>query len=109
MGYYFREKDTRLRNQKQTCQRDPLGVLGCLNNRRDFDTTNANSTVGATLSSSEFFAIQGIPAVLGLGSLYGPDGFSGFQEPGDVRVVRSEEHTSELQSLMCISYAVFCL
>src|SRR3546814_4142739 len=23
--------------------------------------------------------------------------------------MRSEEHTSELQSLMCISYAVFCL
>src|SRR3546814_6469499 len=29
-------------------------------------------------------------------------------QPGDV-VVRSEEHTSELQSLMRISYAVFCL
>src|SRR3546814_6541231 len=30
---------------------------------------------------------------------------------GDVfnRIVRSEEHTSELQSLMRISYAVFCL
>src|SRR3546814_2071077 len=29
---------------------------------------------------------------------------------GDVRrLVRSEEHTSELQSLMRISYAVFCL
>src|SRR3546814_6472423 len=26
-----------------------------------------------------------------------------------VRIVRSEEHTSELQSLMRISYAVFCL
>src|SRR3546814_2827184 len=26
-----------------------------------------------------------------------------------VRGLRSEEHTSELQSLMCISYAVFCL
>src|SRR3546814_2158160 len=26
-----------------------------------------------------------------------------------VRLVRSEEHTSELQSLMRISYAVFCL
>src|SRR3546814_4355487 len=26
-----------------------------------------------------------------------------------VRVTRSEEHTSELQSLMRISYAVFCL
>src|SRR3546814_5555551 len=31
-------------------------------------------------------------------------------EVGDVREVgRSEEHTSELQSLMRISYAVFCL
>src|SRR3546814_6083232 len=28
---------------------------------------------------------------------------------GDVVLVRSEEHTSELQSLMRISYAVFCL
>src|SRR3546814_8382284 len=28
---------------------------------------------------------------------------------GSVRFVRSEEHTSELQSLMRISYAVFCL
>src|SRR3546814_4282715 len=28
---------------------------------------------------------------------------------GRVRVSRSEEHTSELQSLMRISYAVFCL
>src|SRR3546814_4483041 len=28
---------------------------------------------------------------------------------GDARVRRSEEHTSELQSLMRISYAVFCL
>src|SRR3546814_4206842 len=26
-----------------------------------------------------------------------------------IRLVRSEEHTSELQSLMRISYAVFCL
>src|SRR3546814_3821881 len=28
---------------------------------------------------------------------------------GWLRRGRSEEHTSELQSLMCISYAVFCL
>src|SRR3546814_7291107 len=28
---------------------------------------------------------------------------------GTVRTTRSEEHTSELQSLMRISYAVFCL
>src|SRR3546814_3299527 len=29
--------------------------------------------------------------------------------PEHLRVTRSEEHTSELQSLMRISYAVFCL
>src|SRR3546814_5416586 len=32
-----------------------------------------------------------------------------FLKPADREVVRSEEHTSELQSLMRISYAVFCL
>src|SRR3546814_8110597 len=31
------------------------------------------------------------------------------QQLPSVRVTRSEEHTSELQSLMSISYAVFCL
>src|SRR3546814_4962609 len=36
--------------------------------------------------------------------LYGQDGLGDRQHP-----VRSEEHTSELQSLMRISYAVFCL
>src|SRR3546814_9923726 len=30
-------------------------------------------------------------------------------QQADPRVLRSEEHTSELQSLMRISYAVFCL
>src|SRR3546814_4878442 len=29
--------------------------------------------------------------------------------PSDIMPLRSEEHTSELQSLMRISYAVFCL
>src|SRR3546814_8536583 len=28
---------------------------------------------------------------------------------GEIKGIRSEEHTSELQSLMRISYAVFCL
>src|SRR3546814_7152076 len=32
-----------------------------------------------------------------------------FQESGEKSSKRSEEHTSELQSLMRISYAVFCL
>src|SRR3546814_1389276 len=32
-----------------------------------------------------------------------------LSRPGTVEAPRSEEHTSELQSLMRISYAVFCL
>ena len=87
LASYFREDDDRLRIQKQTCQRDPTGTLGCLNARRDFDTTNGNSTFASTLSSSEFFAIQGIPAALGLGSLYGPDVYANFNNPDDARTV----------------------
>src|SRR3546814_3174314 len=33
----------------------------------------------------------------------------GLDDDGLIRAIRSEEHTSELQSLMRISYAVFCL
>src|SRR3546814_8601325 len=37
------------------------------------------------------------------------DGMTAHLAHRDVTLVRSEEHTSELQSLMRISYAVFCL
>src|SRR3546814_9747721 len=40
------------------------------------------------------------------------DGWAGpisFATGGEYRKIRSEEHTPELQSLMRISYAVFCL
>src|SRR3546814_7470178 len=36
-------------------------------------------------------------------------GVDGERDPGEQHRGRSEEHTSELQSLMRISYAVFCL
>src|SRR3546814_3150658 len=36
-------------------------------------------------------------------------GYPGGDAPGEVLIRRSEEHTSELQSLMRNSYAVFCL
>ncbi|RIV75445.1 TonB-dependent receptor [Pelagerythrobacter aerophilus] len=103
MGYYFRETDNRLRIQKQACQRDPTGVLGCLNARLDFDKANADSTLASVLSSRELFAIQGIPAALGLGSIYPDDGdgYSNFDEPNDVRTVRTaftpEYFADELQ------------
>src|SRR3546814_2677194 len=44
----------------------------------------------------------------------GQEGLDDLRQPHPditphVRIARSEEHTSELQSLMRISYAVFCL
>lgn len=90
MGYYFREDDDRMRIQKQLCQRDETGVLGCLNNRRDFDKTNSNSTFTGTLGSSEFLAINGIPSTFGLNSLYGPDAYANFTEPADYRQVNTQ-------------------
>ena len=90
MGYYFRENDNRMRIQKQMCQRDPTGVLGCLPARREYGITNANSTFVGTLSSREFLSFNGIPSSLGLGSLYGPDAYSGVVNPADPRVVSTD-------------------
>jgi len=101
LGYYFEEDDDRLRIQKQVCQRDPTGVLGCLNNRRDFDTLNSNATFTGTLASEEFLQINGLPPGFGLNSLYGPDIYAGFDNPDDVREVRTnftpEYFADELQ------------
>jgi iron complex outermembrane recepter protein len=90
MGYYFRENDNRLRIQKQRCQRDATGVLGCLNNRRDAGVTNSNSTFVGVLTSREFLTIRGIPSFFGLGSLYGTDALAGASSPEDVRTVNTD-------------------
>ncbi len=101
MAYYFKEKDDRTRIQKQMCQRDPTGVLGCLPNRREFGATNANSTFVGVLGSREFFAVRGLPTAFALGSLYGPDINSTFVNPPNYRQVRADFHpeysTSEQQ------------
>src|SRR3546814_9412271 len=52
-----------------------------------------------TFSSSTSFVLIAIPMFIFMGSMLEKSGIAG----------RSEEHTSELQSLMRISYAVFCL
>ena len=97
---YFRENDNRMRIQKQYCQRDPTGILGCLNNSRDAESFNANATFTAALSSREFLAIRGIPQEFALGSLYGPDQYEGVSLPSDPRTVNTaftpEYFTSEL-------------
>ncbi|MEO9601009.1 TonB-dependent receptor [Parasphingorhabdus sp.] len=97
---YFRENDNRMRIQKQYCQRDPTGILGCLNGSRKAESFNANATFTAALSSREFLATQGIPTAFALGSLYGPDQYAGIDIPEDSRTVNTaftpEYFTSEM-------------
>ena len=109
MAYYFRENDSRSRIQKQLCQRDPSGVLGCLPGRLDFETTNANSTFVGTLSSREFLGIAGGAALggplsaVGLGSVYGPDVYAGVVNPRNVRQISTDfdpEYFAEEQQYM---------
>lgn len=96
MGYWFKEDSDRMRIQKQVCQRDPTGVLGCLPGRQEYGITNANSTFVGTLSSRELLAIQGGPQLgpalgaLGLGSLYGPDAYANNVNPNDPRKVNTD-------------------
>ena len=80
---------------------DNSDIGGRLNNRRDFDSTNANSTLGTVLTSVELFRIRGTPEGLALGSVYGPDGYVNFDKLSDVRTVNAaftpEYFADELQ------------
>ena len=87
VGQYFRENDSRMRVQKQECQTDPTGILGCLNGSLGTGVTNANSTLGAVLTSKQFFAIEGLPSALALGSVYGPNAYGTAVNPTSVHQV----------------------
>jgi outer membrane receptor protein involved in Fe transport len=89
MASYFHERDKRTRIQKQLCQRDPTGILGCLNSRLDSAPFNGNATFTAALTSREFLAIRGIPQAFALGSLYGPDVYANTTIPSDPRTVNT--------------------
>ena len=90
MAQYFHERDSRMRIQKQLCQRDATGVLGCLNGSRPNEMTNSNTTFVGVLTSKEFFAIRGLPTAFALGSVYGPDAYAGVANPADTRVVNTD-------------------
>jgi outer membrane receptor protein involved in Fe transport len=90
MGQYFHERDSRMRIQKQYCQDDPTGILGCLNTSRGTSTSNGNAQLANILTSREFFAIQGLPTALALGSIYGPGVYTGVVNPADPRVVNTD-------------------
>lgn len=93
IGYYFREKDDRTRFQKQVCGRDTTGILGCRPDQLGSGSVNANSTFGNLLASREFLNIAGGGALignLGLGSIYGTDGYANSVNPADLRSVNAD-------------------
>lgn len=90
MAQYFHERDNRMRIQKQLCQRDPTGILGCLNATTPYETTNANSSLASILTSKEFFAVSGLPTAFALGSVYGTDSYANVVNPSDVRTVNTD-------------------
>src|SRR3546814_9091569 len=63
----------------------------------------------ATLKKGWHFPIPFIVLILGLTRWNLQAEYTALLAAGILLVTRSEEHTSELQSLMRISYAVFCL
>src|SRR3546814_3271967 len=69
--------------------------------------TLMQSIASPVLSTSLYFVVFGAAIGSRVGAIDGIS-YGAFIIPGLV-MLRSEEHTSELQSLMRISYAVFCL
>jgi outer membrane receptor protein involved in Fe transport len=89
VGQFFHEKDSRMRIQKQECQTDPTGVLGCLNGKLGSGITNGNATLASILTSKETFALQGLPTSLALGSVYGQNLYANAANPADPHQVYS--------------------
>ncbi len=92
IGYYFRENDNRNRIQKQQCNRDPTGILGCSPDKLENGVLNGNATLAAILTSREFISVGLTPALAGFGwgSVYGPDVFSSATNPASVRQISSD-------------------
>src|SRR3546814_7024924 len=93
-----------IRARRPGCRPHLRGVLRCFGFR-------SSPFLGATLLRGRPFALQCLAfrwreAEI---AIYAP--FAGYPEPviAECAGRRSEEHTSALQSLMRISYAVFCL
>src|SRR3546814_1165765 len=105
------DADCRSKNERQgpggaaecrsPCVRARMGSSFAASRRWRMDSVDMNLAPGDVMSSYDYI-------VIGAGSS-GCIVASRLSESGKHSVLRSDEHTSELQSLMRTSYAVFCL
>ncbi|MEE4384501.1 MAG: TonB-dependent receptor, partial [Pseudomonadales bacterium] len=86
MASYFEEDSSRTRSQKQFCDQDPSGVLGCLPTTRQTGSLNGNATLGQLFASNLFVGLAVSPALSGLGAF---DVFAPLSDgnPDDVREI----------------------
>src|SRR3546814_9037356 len=84
----------------------PKGTLSIAKSA-DIDVKIENGQAQLSTGDAEKVAITGTLRAIIANMVHGVS--EGFERKLELVGVRSEEHTSELQSLMRISYAVFCL
>ena len=84
MASYFEEDSSRSRSQKQFCDQDPSGILGCLPTTLATESINGNATLGQLFASNLVVgALTGNPG-LGVFNVFAP---VADQNPDDVRDV----------------------
>src|SRR3546814_9740360 len=113
--FFFKQKtayDMRISDwSSDVCSSDLSGGIGCAGRNRSFAHGQDRAGGAPALVDPDFENCHGTQD-----EWFRADGCNGAQSSRKRRCVsqpctrnRSEEHTSELQSLMRISYAVFCL
>jgi outer membrane receptor protein involved in Fe transport len=83
MGHYFDESSERTRGQKQLCNFDPSGVLGCLPNGLSAQPLNPFATAGSLLSSNLLLGPLGLFDINDINDLDPSVG-----NPNDLRKIR---------------------
>ncbi|MDA0630770.1 MAG: TonB-dependent receptor [Proteobacteria bacterium] len=66
MASYFEEDDNRMRSQKQACNTDPTGILGCLPGAPSYGVANSAAGIAGSLVNTISAINTGAQAVLGI-------------------------------------------
>src|SRR3546814_6013542 len=102
-------ESSRLKPLPQLCGQPPYRVAANRSNApMPSSTVTRSITPSCSIFAPHFNSLAGLPRYLRLGGEMRTAKEQNARD-NEAAVQRSEEHTSELQSLMRISYAVFCL